>query len=98
MKQHQSSSDSQLEERTTKVRKARPLRLYQVWLQDLEWGDEIEDFHLVAARSEQAATRIVLRCYDDDEDDRRWLEKRREDGMWRVSCHGEVPAKPGFVW
>jgi hypothetical protein len=67
-------------------------------VQDLDWGDEIDDFNLVAARSESAATRMVLRFRITDEDDQRWFDLRRDSERWRVTCYGKVPTTAGFVW
>jgi hypothetical protein len=44
------------EKRRRKRRLRSDLKLYQVWVEDLDWGDQIDDFNLVAARSESAAT------------------------------------------
>jgi hypothetical protein len=84
--------------RPRKPRARGDLKLYQVWVQDLDWGDEIDDFNLVAARSESAATRMVLRFRIVDDDDQCWFDQRRKAGKWRVTCYGNVPTSARFVW
>src|SRR2546429_9568801 len=77
--------------RPRRRRRKGDLKLYQVWVQDLDWGDEIDDFNLVAARSESAATRMVLRFRIIDEGDERWFNQRRKAAKWRGPPLGEVP-------
>jgi hypothetical protein len=67
-------------------------------VQDLNWGDEIDDFNLVAARSEPAATRMAIRFRVIDEGDECWFDQRRKAGKWRVTCYGSVPTTARFVW
>jgi hypothetical protein len=95
---HQPEGSDDDTKRPGKRRPRGDLKLYQVWVQDLDWGDEIDDFNLVAARSASAATRIVLRFRIIDEGDERWFDQRRKAGKWRVTCYGSVPTTPQFVW
>jgi hypothetical protein len=86
------------ERRSHKRRPRADLKLYQVWVQDLDWGDEVDDFNLVAATSAAAATRMVVRVRVVDEGDRLWFNERRKAGKWRVQCYGQVPTTARFVW
>jgi hypothetical protein len=83
---------------TAKAPKKRPLNLYQVRVQDLEWGDEIDDFNLVAAYSERQATKIVIEHRSYTERERKWITRRRREGLWDVFSRGPVPTEPGRVW